>query len=123
MADWFVEQGIGETRAALIDGDTILEAMIEPEGVLRPGTVLEARLVARLPERGQGIVAWADGEALLRPLPREVTEGGLLLVEIVREAAAPYASDHYFAPDIARATDAVRAGRYRTFAADLLPSA
>jgi histidine ammonia-lyase len=42
---------------------------------------------------------------------------------IVREAAAPYTSDHYFAPDIARATDGVRAGRYRDFAARLLPSA
>ena len=42
---------------------------------------------------------------------------------IVREAAAPYASDHYFAPDIERATAGVRAGRYRPFAADLLPSA
>ena len=42
---------------------------------------------------------------------------------IVREAAAPYTSDHYFAPDIARATDGVRAGRYRAFAGNLLPSA
>lgn len=42
---------------------------------------------------------------------------------IVREAAAPYTSDHYFAPDIARATQGVRAGRYRPFAASLLPSA
>ena len=42
---------------------------------------------------------------------------------IVREAAAAYGSDHYFAPDIARATDGVRAGRYRPFAGDLLPSA
>ena len=42
---------------------------------------------------------------------------------IVREAAAPYTSDHYFAPDIARATDGVRSGRYRAFAGDLLPSA
>ena len=42
---------------------------------------------------------------------------------IVREAAAPYASDHYFAPDIERATAGVRAGRYRPFAGDLLPSA
>lgn len=41
---------------------------------------------------------------------------------IVREAAAAYGSDHYFAPDIARATDGVRAGRYRAFAGDLLPS-
>lgn len=85
MAEWVVEQGIGETRAALIEGDTILEAAIEPDGSLRAGTVLEARLVARMAERGQGIVAWADGEALLRPLPRDVTQGALLLVEIVRE--------------------------------------
>lgn len=42
---------------------------------------------------------------------------------IVREAAVAYGSDHYFAPDIARATDGVRAGRYRAFAGDLLPSA
>ena len=42
---------------------------------------------------------------------------------IVREAAAPYTSDHYFAPDIARATEGVRAGRYRRFAETLLPSA
>tara|TARA_R110000850_G_scaffold3401_1_gene16307 strand:+ start:61 stop:1587 length:1527 start_codon:yes stop_codon:yes gene_type:complete len=42
---------------------------------------------------------------------------------IVREAAAAYGSDHYFAPDIARATDGVRAGRYRAFAKGLLPSA
>lgn len=86
MPDWIVERGIGETRAALIDGDTILEAVIEPDGSLRAGAVLEARLVARLPERGQGIVAWDDGEALLRPLPRDVTQGSLLRVEIVREA-------------------------------------
>ena len=42
---------------------------------------------------------------------------------IVREAVAAYDSDHYFAPDIARATDGVRAGRYRGFAGSLLPSA
>ena len=42
---------------------------------------------------------------------------------IVREAAPEYASDHYFAPDIARATDGVTAGRYRDFVSGLLPSA
>ena len=41
---------------------------------------------------------------------------------IVREAAAAYTQDHYFAPDIARAAEGVTAGRYRTFAASLLPS-
>jgi histidine ammonia-lyase len=42
---------------------------------------------------------------------------------IVREACAAYTEDRYFAPDIARATESVRAGRYRAFAGDLLPSA
>ncbi|MBR0552585.1 ribonuclease [Stakelama marina] len=86
MAEWVVERGIGETRAALIDGDHILEARILPEGELLAGTVIEARLVRRLPERNQGIAAWDGGEALLVPLPRGVTEGASLAIEITRPA-------------------------------------
>ncbi|MDJ0278590.1 ribonuclease, partial [Sphingomonas sp. 2R-10] len=84
MADWIVERGIGEIRAARIEGDTIVEARIEPDDALRAGTILSARLVRRIPARGEGIVAWDGGEALLHPLPRTVTEGGTLLVEITR---------------------------------------
>lgn len=86
MADWLVEAGIGETRAVLIDDGRIVEALILPEGELAAGTVIEARLVARMPHRGQGIVAWADGEALVAPLPPGVTQGASTLVEIVRPA-------------------------------------
>ncbi len=70
---------------------------------------------------GIELLAAAQGIEFHRPL----TSSPALeqVFAIVREAAAPYASDHYFAPDIARATDGVRAGRYRAFAADLLPSA
>ena len=84
MAEWLVEHGIGETRAALIEGDRILEARILAEGELIAGTILEARLVARMPERNQGIVEWPDGEALITPLPIGVTQGALTLVEITR---------------------------------------
>lgn len=84
MPSWWVEQGIGEQRAALIAGDTILEARIEPDDWLRAGTVLQARLVKRLPARNEGIVAWDAGEAMLAPLPRALAEGGALLVEITR---------------------------------------
>ena len=70
---------------------------------------------------GIELLAAAQGLEFHRPL----TSSPALeqVFAIVREAAAPYTSDHYFAPDIARATDGVRAGRYRAFAADLLPSA
>ncbi|KQN39651.1 ribonuclease [Sphingomonas sp. Leaf407] len=83
---WIVERGIGETRAArLVDG-AIVEARIDPDDLLRAGTILTARLVRRLPVRNEGIVAWDDGEALLHPLPRAVTEGATLRIEITRPA-------------------------------------
>lgn len=83
---WFVEHGIGETRAARIVDGEIVEARIEPEEGLREGTVVSARLVRRLPVRNEGIVAWSDGAAVIAPLPRDVTEGATLLVEITRPA-------------------------------------
>ena len=70
---------------------------------------------------GIELLAAAQGIEFHRPLASSAELEKVFA--IVREAAAPYASDHYFAPDIARATDGVRAGRYRPFAADLLPSA
>ncbi|GAA0869454.1 histidine ammonia-lyase [Brevundimonas basaltis] len=67
------------------------------------------------------LLAAAQGIEFHRPL---TTSPDLEKVfGIVREAAAAYGSDHYFAPDIARATDGVREGRYRAFAGGLLPSA
>ena len=86
MAEWIVEHGIGEVRAALVEGNTILEARIIPDGELIAGTVMTARLVARMPERGQGIVAWQGGEALVTPLPVGVTQGAETRVEITRPA-------------------------------------
>ena len=40
MPEWWIERGIGETRAALIDDDTIVEARIEIEGLARAGSVV-----------------------------------------------------------------------------------
>lgn len=77
-------RGIGETRAALIEDDAILEARIEPEGMLTAGTVVEARLARRIPARNQGIAVWDSGEALLAPLPPGVTQGALCRIEITR---------------------------------------
>jgi histidine ammonia-lyase len=40
----------------------------------------------------------------------------------IREAAPGYDRDHYFAPDIAAATELVRSGMLRAIGGDLLPS-
>ncbi|KQW83930.1 histidine ammonia-lyase [Brevundimonas sp. Root1279] len=70
---------------------------------------------------GIELLAAAQGIEFHRPMT--TSEPLEQVYAIVREAAAPYASDHYFAPDIERATAGVRAGCYRQFAQDLLPSA
>lgn len=81
MAEWLYEAGIGEARAALVEGGAILKARIELEGGLRAGTVARARL------RAEDRVELAEGgEALLDRPPPGVAEGGALTVRIVREA-------------------------------------
>jgi len=83
LPEWLIERGIGETRAALIEGDEIIEARVRREGITPAGTVLAAKLVAVAPR----VTVEADGERFL--LPRGVSgvsEGGRLVIEVVREA-------------------------------------
>jgi hypothetical protein len=88
LAEWLIEAGIGETRAALVEDGAIVEAEIELEdGGHRAGAIVPARLIRQLIAGRRGIVALdGGGEALLEPIPPGVTEGAKLLVEIVREA-------------------------------------
>ena len=83
MPDWLIEHGIGETRAALVEHDRIIEARILREGVVRVGTVLEARLKSV----GRNALATADGGEYLLPRGAPgVTEGARLNIEVTREA-------------------------------------
>lgn len=87
MPEWLVERGIGESRAALVDNGDIIAARIELEGAIPAGTVIEARLID-LGAQGRNGVARATGgtEYLLPRLPREITEGQLLCIEVTRSA-------------------------------------
>ena len=83
MPEWIIEAGIGETRAALVDGDDIVEARVRRDGVTPAGTILEAKLVAVAPR----VTVEAGGEEFL--LPRGVSgtsEGDRLFIEVTREA-------------------------------------
>lgn len=83
MPEWLVEAGIGETRAALVEDGQILESRIELSGTIPAGTIVEARLTDI---RG-AIARTAEGtEYLLRKLPRGLTEGETLSIEVVRPA-------------------------------------
>lgn len=83
MPEWVIEQGIGETRAALVENDEIVEARVRRDGVTPAGTILEAKLIAVAPR----VTVEAGGEQFL--LPRGVsgvTEGKRLFVKVTREA-------------------------------------
>jgi ribonuclease G len=89
LAEWLLEDGIGETRAILVEDGHIVEAAIELPDILLPGTVAEARLTAILVPGRRAIASLADGsEVLIEPLPPKLTEGQSVRVEIVREAIA-----------------------------------
>ncbi len=85
MAEWWLDEGIGEHRAALIADGEILEAAIDRlDDRLRVGAVVSARLGERV---GRGAwLATAGGDAILEAVPAGVSQGRSLLVEIVREA-------------------------------------
>lgn len=81
MPEWLYEAGIGEARAALVDGDDIIEARIEREEGLRLGAVLTARKTAR--DRA----TLPDGTELQLAAPSPgITQGARMTVEIVRES-------------------------------------
>ncbi|MBX9797380.1 ribonuclease [Sphingomonas sp.] len=79
MAEWLIENGIGEVRAALVDDGRIVKARIELPG-LRLGSVVAGRLAParRVRLEGGGEIA-LDG-------PAGAPEGTAVRVRITREA-------------------------------------
>jgi len=88
-AEWLYEDGIGEERAILVSGGSILSARVEWGEGLRPGLVAEAKLVKRHAGGRRGLVRFDDGaEALIDQLAREATEGVRMMVRVTRAAIA-----------------------------------
>lgn len=89
MAEWLVEDGIGETRALLIEADEVLAAKLHWPGELVADQVVEAKLTHRAAGRSRGTAVTDDGtEILLDRLPRDAAEGARIAVRITRAALA-----------------------------------
>lgn len=104
MAEWLIEEGIGETRTALVRNGLIVEARIELEGTVPVGSVVAARLTGLGRDDRNAVARDPNGlEYLLPHAPRGVAEGAAIAIEITR-AAFPGAEP--WKRPIARVTDA-----------------
>jgi len=86
---WVIEQGIGETRQLLIQGDQVLAAQVKWPGELEVGSLHTAQLTAKTFGSRRGLVTFENGrEALVDHLPKGATEGLTGTVRISRSAIA-----------------------------------
>jgi len=89
LAEWLIEEGIGEDRAILVDGSMILAARIDWGNALRPGTVIDGFLYSKPANAKRGLARLPDGsEVLVDALPKEATEGQTIRLRITRARIA-----------------------------------
>ena len=85
MAEWLVEQGIGEERAVRLEGSTIVAARLHWPGGLVAGQVEDARLTIRHAGTPRGIGLFSNGErAHVDKLPHNASEGATMRLAVTR---------------------------------------
>lgn len=89
MPNWFIEEGIGETRAICIEGEEIVAAHVDWHGEISAGAIISATLIHKSAGSKRGTAQTATGEQILiSRLPANITQGAQFLMEVTRAAIA-----------------------------------
>ncbi|NVE94575.1 ribonuclease E/G [Altererythrobacter lutimaris] len=89
MAEWLIEDGIGERRALLVDGEDVLAAKLIWPGELAAGELVDARLTSKTSGARRGLAVTGKGQELLVDhLPADVTEGETIKLTVTRAPIA-----------------------------------
>jgi ribonuclease G len=87
LAEWLLEEGIGEHRAIRLEGERIVAARVDWPGELGVGQVEDAVLASRAAGSRRGTARFAGGEeALVDKLPAAAGEGAPIRLEVTRPA-------------------------------------
>lgn len=86
---WLVEEGIGETRALLIENGEVSGARLGWSGELRAGTSAQAQLTSKASGMRRGLAVLDNGtQVLVDHLPRDLTEGAQFSLLVTRAPIA-----------------------------------
>lgn len=89
MAEWLIEEGIGETRALLVEDGEVLATRLRWPGELVAGQICVARLTTKRSGQRRGVATLENGaEVLVNHLPPEATEGATGRLHISRAPIA-----------------------------------
>jgi hypothetical protein len=89
LPEWLIEDGIGEARALLIEGEQVMAARVFWPGDPFAGQAVRGKLIAKLKGTRRGVALLDSGtEALIDHLPPHVTEGQSLDLIITRAPLA-----------------------------------
>jgi hypothetical protein len=85
LPEWVVEEGIGESRALLMDGETPIAAKLRWPGKLQAGEEFKGKLVRKTGSRGAALHP-SSREVLVDKLPRDASEGATYRFAVTRAA-------------------------------------
>lgn len=89
MAEWLVEEGIGEERALLVENDQVLAARLRWDNQICAGSIVLGKIISKQSGSSRGLCLTPHGhEVNVTGLPRDASEGSEVRLMIHREPMA-----------------------------------